>query len=107
MSAPIRNITAIDTNNDIEILEINKPYPIIYASLFVRGTTSTFLQVILEGVNHIVKIDMLEVNDGNIQDNLIIAINTKSEEYKLTYKGRCEEELLHIFYLELDTQNQM
>ena len=45
---------------------------------------------------------MPEVNDRNVQDNLIIAINAKSEKYRQTYKGRCEEELLNKFYLEPD-----
>ena len=57
MSAAILNVTAIDTNV-IEILEINKPYPIIYASRVVRGTTSTFLLDILHDINHILIIYM-------------------------------------------------
>ena len=36
----------------------------------------------------------------DVEDNLIISINTKSEKYNLTYKGRCEEKLLHKFHLE-------
>jgi len=44
--AAILNVTAIITN-DIEILEINKAYPVIYAARLVRGTTITFLLAIL------------------------------------------------------------
>ena len=102
MSAAILNVTAIDTN-DIEILEINKTYPVIYAAHLVWGTTLTYLLAILKDINHVVKIYMQEVNDSDVQDHLIIAINTRSEKYKLTYKGRCEEDLLHKFYLEPDT----
>ena len=46
---------------------------------------------------------MQEVNDSDVQYHLIIAIRTRSEKYKLTYKGRCEEDLSHTFYLEPDT----
>ena len=69
----------------------------------MRGTIFTFLLAILKDINHVVKIYMQEVNDSDVQDHLIIAINTRSEKYKLTYKGRCEEDLLHKFYLEPDT----
>ena len=66
----------------------------------MRGTIFTLLLAKLKDVNHIVKMYMPDVNDRNVQDNLIIAINTKSEKYKLTYKGRCEEDLLQKFYFE-------
>jgi hypothetical protein len=91
LSAAILNVTAIDTN-DIEILEINKTYPVIYAAHLVWGTTLTYLLAILKDINNVVKIYMPEVNDRDVQDHLIIAINTRSEKYKLTYKGRCEED---------------
>jgi hypothetical protein len=83
MSAAILNVTAIDTNTDIDILENNKAYPVIYAARLVRGTTLTFLLSILEDINHIVKIYMPEVNDKDVQDHLI-SINTRSERYTLT-----------------------
>ena len=75
MSAATPNVTAIDTN-DIEILEINRTYPVIYAARLLRGTILTFLLAILEDINH-VKMYMPEVNDRDVQDHLIICINTR------------------------------
>ena len=46
---------------------------------------------------------MSEVNDRDVHDDLVIAINARSEKYKLTHKGGCVEYLLHTFYLEPDT----
>ena len=43
------------------------------------------------------------VNDRDVQDHLMVSINTRSERYTLTYKGRYEEDILHKFYLEPDT----
>ena len=43
---------------------------------------------------------MPEVNDRNVQDNLIISINTNSEKYTVNYIGLCEEELVNIYNLE-------
>jgi len=101
MSAAILNVTAIDTNTDIDILVNNKAYPVIYAARLVRGTILTFLLSILEDMNHIVKIYTPEVNDKDVQDHLI-SINKRSERYTLTYKGRCEVDISHKFYLEPD-----
>jgi len=97
MSAAVLNVAAVDA---VDILEINKTYHIIYASCIVRGTSSSFLLAILQDVHDIVKLYMPGVNDRNDQDNLIIYINTRSEKYNLTYRGRCEEELVHKFHLE-------
>jgi hypothetical protein len=55
MLAAILNVMAIDT---IDILEINRPYPIICASRIVRGTSSIFPLAILRDINHIVKMYM-------------------------------------------------
>jgi len=78
MSAAILNVTAIDTNH-IEIWEINKSYPVIYASRIVRGTIFTLLLAILKDINH-VKIYMPEVNHSDLQNHLIIAYYyTRSE----------------------------
>ena len=66
----------------------------------MQGTLSTFLLTILQYITHIVKMYMPDICDMNVEDNLILSINTKSEKYNLTYKGRCEEELVHKFLLE-------
>jgi len=97
MPAAIVSVMAI---NDVNILEINRPYPIIWASRIVQGTLSTFLLTILRDVNHIVKMYMPEICDTDVEDNFILSINTRSEKYTLTYKGRCKEELVHKFHLE-------
>ena len=76
MPAAILSVMAI---NAIHILEINRPYPIICASRIVRGTLSTFLLTILWDVNNIVKINMPEVHDMDVEDNFIISINTRSK----------------------------
>ena len=89
--------------NAIDILEINGPYPIICASRIVRGTLSTFLLTILRYVNHIFKIYMPEVHDMDVEDNLIMVINTVLEKCNLNYKGKCVEELVHKFHLEPDS----
>ena len=63
----------------------------------------TFLLAILTVINHVVKFYMPVVNDRDVQDHLMVSINTRSERYTLTYKGRYEEDILHKFYLEPDT----
>jgi len=62
--------------NDMNILEINRPYPIIWASRIVQGTLSTFLLTILQDITHIVKMYMPDICDMNVEDNLILSINT-------------------------------
>ena len=84
MPAAILTVAAVD---NINILEINKSYPVVYASRIVRGTLTTFLLAILRNADHIVKIYMPEIHDNDIQDNLIISINTKSEKSNLIYTG--------------------
>jgi hypothetical protein len=104
MSAAILHVSAV---NAIDILEVNKSYPILYASRVVRGTLTTLLVTILRDVGHIVKVYMPEMRDRNVQDFLIIAINTRSQKYNLIYKGICEEEeeeLVHRFQLEPQSQ---
>ena len=96
LSAAILTVTAIEA---MDILEFNVPYPVLYASRIVRGTSSTLLLAILRDVHHIVKIYMLEIYDNDVQDNLVISINTRSEKCTLTYKGRCDKELVHKFHL--------
>jgi hypothetical protein len=73
MPAAIISVIAI---NDMNILEINRPYPIIWASRIVQCTLSTFLLTILRDVNHIVKMYMPVICDTNVEDNLILSINT-------------------------------
>jgi len=92
MSADILHVSAV---NAVDILEVNRSYPVLYASCVVRGTFTTFLLTILQDVGHIVKVYMPEIRDRNLQDILIIAINTRSEKYNLIYKCICEE----IMYL--------
>ena len=82
-----------------EILEINKPYPIIYATSLERDTGSTLLVVIQKEINDIVMIYLPEIGNRETQDNLIITINTGSEKYRLIFKGRFEG-LSHMFHLE-------
>jgi hypothetical protein len=86
MCAAITTVAEIDA---IDVLEINISYPILYASRIVRGASSTILLAILRDADQIVKIYMPEVDD--VQDNLIISINTRSEKYNLIYTCRCEE----------------
>jgi len=74
MPAAIVSVMAI---NDVNILEINRPYPIIWASCIVQSTLSTFLLTILRDVNHIVKMYMPEIGDIDVEDNLILSINTR------------------------------
>ena len=74
------------------VLEINKSYPVIYASRLVRSTLSIFLLAILRDADRIVKIYMPEVHDNDIQDNLIVSINTRSKKFNLMYTGRSEDE---------------
>jgi len=89
MPAAILSVAAVDNLN---ILEINKSYPVIYASRIVRGTLNTYLLAILRDSDYIVKMYMPEVYDNDIQENLIISLNTRSEKCNLIYTGRCEEE---------------
>jgi hypothetical protein len=35
----------------------------------------------------------------NVEYNLIISVRRREEKYNLTYKGRCEEELVHKFFI--------
>jgi hypothetical protein len=86
--------------DSIEILEVNKSYPILYASRIVRGASCIFLMAILPDADHIVKIYMPVVTDSEVQDNLILTINTRYEKYNLIYTGLCEEENIHKFRLE-------
>jgi hypothetical protein len=88
MCAAILTVLEIDS---IDILEVNKSYPILYASRIVRGASCIFLMAILRDADHIVKIYMPDVTDSEVQDNLILTINTRSEKYNLIYTGRCEE----------------
>ena len=55
MPAAILTVAAVE---NINVLEINKSYPVIYASRLVRGTLSIFLLAILRDADHIVKIYM-------------------------------------------------
>ena len=87
---PVAILTVAAVEN-INVLEINKSYPVICASRLVTGTLSIFLLVILRDADHIVKIYMPEVHDNDIQDNLIVSINTRSEKFNLIYTGRYEE----------------
>ena len=89
MPAAILTVAAVE---NINVLEINKSYPVIYTSRLVRGTLSIFLLVIFRDADHIVKIYMPEVHDNDIQDNLIVSINTRSEKFNLMYTGRSEDE---------------
>ena len=96
MCAAILTVSEIDS---IDVLEINKSYPILYASRIVRGVSTIFMLAILRDSDHIVKIYMPDVTDNDVQDNLILSINTRSEKY-LIYTGRCEEKNIHKFRLE-------
>jgi hypothetical protein len=58
----------------------------------VRGTSSIFLLAILRDADHIAKIYMPKVHDNDIQDNLLVSINTRSEKFHLMYTGRSEDE---------------
>jgi hypothetical protein len=87
MCAAILTVSEIDA---IDVLEINKSYPIPYASRILRGMSSIFMLAILGDADHIVKIYMPDVNDNDVQDNLTLSINTRSEKYNLIYTGRCE-----------------
>ena len=84
MCAAILTVLEIDS---IDILEVNKSYPILYASRIVRGSSCIFLMSILRDADHIVKIYMPDVTDSEVQDNLILTINTRSEKYNLIYTG--------------------
>ena len=97
MCAAILTVLEIDS---IDILEVNKSYPILYASRIVRGVSSIFLLAILRDAEHIVNIYMPDVNDNDVQDNLTLSINKRSEKYNLIYTGRCDEENVHKFLLE-------
>ena len=72
MPAAILTVAAVENTN---VLEINKSYPVIYASRLVRGTLSIFLLAIIRDADHIVKIYMPEVHDNDIKVNLIVSIN--------------------------------
>ena len=89
MPAAILTVAAVE---NINILEINNSYPVIFASGIVRCTLTTFLLVILRDADHIVKMYIPEVHDNDIQDNIIVSINTRSEKFNLIYTGRSEEE---------------
>ena len=45
----------------------------------MSGVSSIFILAILRDADHIVKIYMPDVNDNDVQDNLILSINTRSE----------------------------
>ena len=93
MCAAILTVSEIDS---IDILVVNKSYPILYTSSIVRGASCIILMA-----DHIVKIYMPDVTDSEDQDNLILTINTRSEKYNLINTGRCEEENnIHKFRLE-------
>jgi hypothetical protein len=68
-------------------------------SRIVRGTLTTFLLAVLRDAGHIVKIYMPEVDDNDVQDIIIISINTRSEIFKLIYTGSCQVENVHSFHL--------
>lgn len=91
------NIGVVDSLANIHILELNSPFPVLYAARCVRESDTTFLLAILQEGNHIVRIFMPEISDKEIQDNLILAINTRSEKYNLIYKGLSEG--AHGFHL--------
>ena len=76
MPAAILTVAAVE---NINVLKINKSYPVIYASRLVMATSSIFLLAILRDAEHIVKIYMPEVHDNDIQYNLIVSFNTRSE----------------------------
>ena len=99
MSAVIMHVSAV---NAVDISEVNRSYPMLYASRVVRGTVTSFLLTIFQDVGQIVKVYMPEIRDKNLQDNLILTINTRSEKYNIQYIGTCEEEniLVHKFLLE-------
>ena len=96
---PVAILTVAAVEN-INVLEINKSFPVIYESRLVRGTLSIFLLTILRDADHIVNIYMPEVHDNDIQDNLIVSINTRSEKFNLMYIGRSVNEgNVHNFHL--------
>ena len=97
MSAAILTVAAID---NIDVLEINKSYPILYASRIMRGSSTTFLLAVLRDAEHIVKIYMPKVDDNDGHNDLIISINTRSDKFNLMYTGRCEEVNVHKFHLD-------
>ena len=89
MPAAILTVAAVE---NINVFKINKSYPVIYAPRLERCTSSIFLLAILRDAEHIVKIYIPEVHDNDIQDNLIVSINTRSEKFNLMYTGRSEDE---------------
>ena len=90
------HIGAVDSLENIHILELNSPFPVLYAARCMRESDTMFLLAILQEENH-VRIYMPEINDKELQDNLILAINTRSEKYNLIYKGLTEG--AHWFHL--------
>jgi len=58
MSAAIPHVSAV---NAVDILEVNRSYPILYASRVVRSTVKSFLLTILQDVGQIVKVYMHEM----------------------------------------------
>ena len=91
------NIGVVDSLENIHILELNSSYPVLYAARCMRQSDTMFLLAILQEENHVVRIYMPEINDKELQDNLILAINTRSEIYNLIYKGLSEG--AHVFLL--------
>jgi len=83
---------------DIDILEINEPYPIRCATRLVQDSRSTFLLVVQKEANHIEDF-LTEIHDKVIEDDLIMAIHGGAIRYKMIYKGRCRS-LSHCFLLE-------
>jgi len=71
MCAAIPTVSEIES---IEYLEVNKSYPILYASRIVRVASCIFLMAILRDADHIAKICMPDVTDSEVQDNLILSI---------------------------------
>jgi hypothetical protein len=91
------NIGVVDSLENIHNLELNNPFPVLYAARCMRESDTMFLVAILQKENHVVRIYMPEINDKELQDNLILAINTRSEKYNLNYKGLSEG--AHGFHL--------
>jgi len=71
----------------VEILEINRPYPILCAANVIRESGSmSLLKSILLAHNHIVKIHLRGL--FNVTDDLLPIINDGSRKYNLTYLGK-------------------
>jgi len=83
------NLAVASVDSDIQILEINKPYPIIHVTSLERDAESTFIVLIHIEINNIVKIYLTEICDRETEVNLTTMIIV-SENYRLIYNGRYE-----------------